>query len=410
MQALTLLFVVLVVIRLTLELLLARRQIRYVHAHRDQVPAPFAGQVLAADHARAADYTVVKARFGMLLECLDTVLLMGWTVAGGIGLLQHATRSVVSSPVWAGALLLVSFAMINGLLQLPSSLYATFGIEARFGFNRTTARIYVLDRIKTVALLLGLGLPLALVVLWLMEKMGPAWWLYVWGVWTGFGLLMTILYPSLIAPLFNKFRPLGDQALKERIEKLLNKVGFRSRSVQVMDSSKRSSHGNAYFTGLGRAKRIVFFDTLLERLDETEVEAVLAHELGHFKLHHVRDGFVVGAAMSLLGLAVLGYLAGQDWFYLCLGVAEPSMAAALLLFMMASPAVIFPLTPLSAWWSRRHEYQADRFAAQHSEAHALASALVKLHRDNASTLTPDPLHSAVYDSHPTVLQRIAAMS
>jgi STE24 endopeptidase len=410
MHALLSLFVALLTLRLFVELYLSWRQICFVRAKAHDVPLAFAAQISAADHERAALYTVAKTKFGMLLDAAEAMLLLGWTIAGGLDWVLSTTAKWTSSALARGAVFLLMVTLLDSTLHLPASAYATFGLEARFGFNRTTVATFVLDRIKATVLLIMLGLPLTLVVLWLMEKMGRNWWVYVWVVWTGFSLVLTWIYPTVIAPLFNKFRALDSPTLLMRIEKLMKSVGFRSRSVKVMDGSKRSAHGNAYFTGFGRSKRIVFFDTLLTHLEDQEVEAVLAHELGHFKLKHVQQGLILGAIGSLAGLAVLGWLAGQDWFYLALGVTHRSMAAALALFMMTSPVFLFPIAPLMAWWSRRHEFAADRFAARHADAQALKRALVKLHRDNASTLTPDPWHSAFYDSHPPIPKRIEALA
>jgi STE24 endopeptidase len=309
--------------------------------------------------------------------------------------------------VASGLLLVVAVTLISSAVSLPLSLYSTFRIEARYGFNKMSLRMFVLDMVKGSLIGAVIGLPLLALVLWLMAQAGPLWWLWVWLVWSAFQLLMVALYPTLIAPLFNRFSPLEDLELKQRIEALLARTGFTSQGVFVMDGSRRSSHGNAYFTGFGSAKRIVFFDTLLKQLAPEEIEAVLAHELGHFKRKHIVKRISFAFALSLGFLFILGQLLDANWFYAALGVSTPSTAMALVLFFMAVPAFTFPLTPLSSLMSRRHEYEADGFAASQADAQHLIDALVKLYRDNASTLTPDPLHSAFYDSHPPASLRIA---
>ena len=388
---------------------LATRQLAALRRHRDAVPAPFAATISAADHARAADYTAARLGLARLELLWDAAVLLIVTIGGGLA----ATDALVARLGWAplahGVTTLALLALAMSAAGLPFDLYATFRIEARFGFNRTTLGLYLADLARSLALGVALGVPLLALLLVLMSAAGRAWWLYAWVAWVAFGLAVSFLWPRFIAPLFNRFRPLEAGALKDVVEHVMRRCGFASEGVFVMDGSRRSSHGNAYFTGFGRHKRIVLYDTLVERLVPGEVEAVLAHELGHFRLHHIRQRLVLGFAGALVGFAVLGAAAQAPWFYTSLGVPAPSPHAALALFALAVPVFTFLLAPLGSWWSRRHEYQADQFAAAHAEARLLASALVKLYRDNASTLTPDPLYSAWHDSHPPALARIAAL-
>jgi STE24 endopeptidase len=409
MNALTQVFLAALCVTLVLRIWLALRQIRYVRLHRDEVPAPFAADVDAAAHRKAADYTVAKARLGLLGLVLDFLLVLVWSIGGGLALLDDVWRGLGLDHLNTGVLAIASFALVNALIGLPLSLYSTFGIEADFGFNRTTVRTYVLDLLKVLLLSVLLGAPLLYAALFLMAKAGGLWWLYVWTLWFGFSLFITWTYPVFIAPLFNKFTPLADAGLKQRIETLLERCGFTSRGVFVMDGSTRSAHGNAYFTGFGRNKRIVFFDTLMQRLAPEEIEAVLAHELGHFRLKHVLQRLGLSAVLGLAGLALLGWLSDQDWFYVGLGVPVPSDHMALLLFSLLLPPFLFAFEPLASAWSRKHEFEADAYAGQQASSTALSQALVKLYRDNATTLTPDPLHSAFYDSHPPALKRIARL-
>lgn len=400
-------FVVALTITLTLKLWLAKRHITHIQQHRHAVPTEFANQITLDSHQLAADYTMAKTRLGMISAGLD-IAVIGWMTFGG--LLQWLTTSInhiTHSPIVAGLLLVASVTIISSLISLPLSLYGTFGIESRFGFNKTTIKLFIADQTKGVILGAIIGLPLLSLVLWLMQISGPFWWLWVWLVWTGFQLLMLAIYPTFIAPIFNKFSPLADSTLQQRIEGLLQRAGFTSQGVFVMDGSRRSSHGNAYFTGFGKAKRIVFFDTLLSQLAPEEIEAVLAHELGHFKRKHIAKRIVFTFALSLAVLFILGQLINADWFFHGLGVSTSSTAMALILFFTVIPVFTFPLTPLSSLMSRKHEYEADDFAASQTQASYLVSALVKLYRDNASTLTPDPLHSSFYDSHPPATLRIA---
>lgn len=407
MQAVTQLFLVFLGLGLAARLWLAHRHIRHVQSHRARVPADFRGRISAAAHRKAADYTVAKTRFGRIAGVIDVVLLLAWTLGGGLELLDQAWRSAGFGELLTGTGFLVSVFLILGLLELPASLYQTFVLEARFGFNRTTPAVFVADLLKQALLLAVIGVPLAVAALWLMRAAGERWWLYLWLLWSGFTLFMIWAYPTVIAPLFNKFAPLRKRLLLKRIQRLLRRTGFESRGVFVMDGSRRSAHGNAYFTGFGRHKRIVFFDTLLKSLRATEIEAVLAHELGHFHHRHILKHIVLLFTLSLAGLALLGWLAGQAWFYTGLGMSTPSNHAALILFLMTAPVFSFFLQPLMAWGSRRHEYQADAFAARQADIAAMIRALVKLYRENASTLTPDPLYSAFYDSHPPASLRIA---
>jgi STE24 endopeptidase len=409
MQLLSGIFLCVVVLGAVLRLWLNFRQMAAVAAHRDSVPEPFRTAVSPEDHQRAADYTLARGRIARVDIVLEALVLLGLTIGGGISVIDTAWRGTRLSMPWLGIAVIVSVLLVTAVLSLPLSLWRTFGVESRFGFNRTTPLLFVQDLLKSVLIAATLGVPLLYAILWIMMHLGSQWWLAAWLVWTGFTLFVTWAWPAFIAPLFNRFAPLEDRPLRERIERLLERCGFASRGVFVIDGSRRSTHGNAYFAGLGRHKRIVFFDTLLERLGHGEVEAVLAHELGHFRLHHVRKRLLVSTGASLAALALLGWLANQPAFYVALGVDVPSVYAALLLFMVATPAFAFFLTPLAALWSRRHEYEADAFAAQYASAHELADALVRLYRDNATTLTPDPVHSAFYDSHPPALVRIGRL-
>jgi STE24 endopeptidase len=409
MHWLTWLFLLAVLASCAIRLWLAGRQAAAVARHRNRVPAPFVASVPAAEHSKAADYTIAKLRFGRITLLVDTVLLLWLTLGGGIAALDALWRQTGWAQPWLGTAVVASVALIAELVTLPLSIWRTFGLESRFGFNRTTAAIFVADRAKGVGLAVVIGGPLLISTLLLMERSGGRWWLWVWLLYVAVMFLMSWAWPAFIAPLFNRFSPLADQTLRERIEALLLRCGFTSRGVFVIDSSRRSSHGNAYFTGIGRHKRIVFFDTLLGRLAPEEIEAVLAHELGHFRLKHVRHRLWVSVVITFVGLALLGWLAGRSGFYTALGVPLPSPHAALLLFVLAAPAFTFFLTPLAELWSRRHEFEADRFAARYASPAALATALVKLHRDNASTLTPDPLYVAFYYSHPPPLARIARL-
>lgn len=396
---------------------LARRHLSYIAAHRDRVPDAFSGQISLASHQKGADYTSVKTRFSMLSMLFDAALLLAFTLAGGIQKISELSHDWFSSPLMQGMATIVIVLVISSLLEVPFNLYRTFAIEARFGFNHMTLKLYLADALKGLLVGALLGLPLLAGVLWLMGRMGEYWWLYVWGVWVIFNLLILFIYPTFIAPLFNKFSPLKDEATKARIEALLKRCGFTSSGLFVMDGSRRSAHGNAYFTGFGKTKRIVFFDTLLEHLNIEEVEAVLAHELGHFKHHHVIKRIVSTFAISLVFLWLLGMLMQTSWFYQGLGVYPSSFdssgsgqaALALLLFFMVMPLLSFLLGPIMSAYSRKHEFEADSYAVKQTNSRDLVNALVKLYQDNAATLTPDPLYSKFYDSHPPAAVRIAQL-
>jgi STE24 endopeptidase len=418
MQASTLtwIFVAVVVASYLVRTWLAWRQIRHVAAHRDQVPAAFAATVTPDVHRKAADYTLAHARFGIVTGALATAVLLGWTLLGGLDALNAAVRDLVQPRFGDLAYQLAlfgAFALIGALIELPASWIETFRIEARFGFNRMTPALWLADLAKGAAVATLLGLPLLALVLWIMDATGGLWWLWAWAAWVGFVLLIQVLYPTVIAPLFNKFEPLADATLAERVQSLMARCGFKSQGLFVMDGSRRSAHANAYFTGLGAAKRVVFYDTLLSRLTPGEVEAVLAHELGHFKRRHVQKRIVGMFAMALAGLALLGWLAGQSGFYAGLGVAPnagaPNDALALILFSLALPPFMFFVAPLLAQASRKHEFEADAYACAQADGRDLSSALLKLHEDNAATLTPDPLYVRFYYSHPPASERLAAL-
>jgi STE24 endopeptidase len=397
---------------LALRLWLARRQAAHVAAHRGAVPPAFADRIGLPAHQKAADYTVARMRVGIAETLVDAALLIALTFGGGLAALVAWSGSFDLGPLWQDLALIVAVAVVSGLIGLPFSYLQTFGIEAKFGFNRTTRALWLADIAKGVVVGAALGLPLAALVLWLMRAAGPLWWLWAWAAWIGFQFLVLALYPTVIAPLFNKFSPLPAGAARETIEALLARCGFENRGLYVMDGSRRSSHGNAFFTGFGRAKRIVLFDTLLLRLAPAEVEAVLAHELGHFKLKHVMKRMAWTAVVSLAFLALLAWLAAAPWFYAGLGVpaAPERPGVALILFFLALPVFTFVLGPLASLYSRRHEFEADAFAVRHASAASLVHALVTLYEDNAATLTPDPLHSAFYDSHPPAAVRIARLT
>ncbi len=404
------LFIGFLILTLIVRFWLGSRHIRHVLAHRANVPPEFAARIPLAAHQKAADYTVAKTKFNLLMLVFSTAVLIGFTLLGGLQALSVALFNATGGGMTFQLMLLVAFGVISSALDLPFDYYRQFVLEARFGFNKMTLPLWLTDMAKNTAIGAALGLPLIWVILVLMEKSGDLWWLYAWIVFSAFQLLMLVLYPTVIAPLFNKFTPLADESLKARIEQLMGRVGFASQGLFVMDGSKRSAHGNAYFSGFGAAKRIVFFDTLLARLAPEEIEAVLAHELGHFKLKHIVKRIAMMFAISLGFLALLGFLKTQIWFYTGLGV-DPMIVAsndamALILFMLTLPVFTFLFSPLTSIGSRKHEFEADAFAATHTRSQDLVSALVKLYEDNASTLTPDPLHSAFYDSHPPASVRI----
>lgn len=405
-QNFTLLFLVVFTLTLAIRLWLKLRHIRHVAAHRQAVPAEFAERISLASHQKAADYTVDRSKTAIFAILLEAGILLAFTLGGGLAALHDFWAARLDGLPY-GLAMIFSVMFISGLIDLPLSLYSQFVIEARHGFNRMTPALFVTDLVKQTLLGIAIGAPIIAAVLWLMGAMGPFWWLYVWLFWSVFNLLILFIYPTWIAPLFNKFTPLAEGEMKTRIEALLLRCEFRSSGLFVMDGSKRSSHGNAYFTGFGNNKRIVFFDTLLERLTPTEIEAVLAHELGHFRKRHIVQRIVLMFAGSLAFLYLLGQLIDAPWFYAGLGVPAQSTVLALILFFLIVPIFLFPLTPLSSRLSRKHEFEADAYAAEHAAADDLIRALVKLYDDNASTLTPDPLHSLFHDSHPPAAQRIA---
>ena len=416
---LTLAFAIALAVQLLVQLWLNTRQVRHVAQHRSQVPAVFATHISLAAHQKAADYTLAKARFGLAHTAWATLILLGWTLLGGLNALNGALLQWLEPGMLQQLALLAAFALISGLLDLPFSLYQTFALEARFGFNKSTPAIWLGDLFKSTLLATAIGLPIAAVILWFMGTTGSLWWLWAWGIWTGFQLLLMWIFPTFIAPLFNKFEPLTDASLTARVTSLMQRCGFAAKGLFVMDGSRRSAHANAYFTGFGASKRVVFYDTLLKQLSADEVEAVLAHELGHFKHKHITKRMVGMFVLSLLGFAILGWLSQQLWFYTGLGVipstakafgmAAHDDALALLLFMLALPVFTFWLAPLMAHFSRRDEFEADAYAMQQAQGSALASALLKLYEDNASTLTPDPVYARYYYSHPPAVERLARM-
>jgi STE24 endopeptidase len=409
MHTFGLIFLAALLLTVILRLWLAARHAAYVAAHRGAVPAQFSSVIALDAHQRAADYTCAKTRFAMIGVLVEAAIALAFTFGGGLQALHELTAAWFEPGMARNLALIAGVAVVMMVIDLPLNLYRTFVIEEKFGFNKITPRLFWIDFIKGLVLSAALGLPLIATVLWLMARMGELWWLYAWLTWMVFNIVMLAVYPTWIAPLFNKFSPLTDTAMKERVERLLDRCGFKVKGLMVMDGSRRSSHGNAYFTGFGKTKRIVFFDTLLSRLEPQEVEAVLAHELGHFKLKHVvkRIAWIFTASLGFLWL--LGMVLHAPWFYAGLGVSTPSTAMALVLFSIVVPVFTFLFQPFSAMYSRKHEFEADAFAAQYTPASDLIAALVKLYKDNASTLTPDPLHSAFYDSHPPATLRIARL-
>lgn len=409
MHAFTLVFLAALAAGLALRLWLLWRQVRAVRAHRDRVPAAFEGSVSAAEHARAADYTVAQAKLASAERAAAAILLLALTTGGGVAAIESWSSAIGPTGLPRQVTVIAAIALIGMLAGTPFDAWRTFRIEARFGFNRMTPSVFVLDLLKGLAIGGILLLPVVALVLWLMPRAGDRWWLWAWAAWAAFSIVLGWAWPRLIAPLFNRFRALEDGTLRHAIEALARRCGFEARDVLVMDGSKRSAHGNAYFTGLGRSKRIVLFDTLLESLAPPEVEAVLAHELGHFRLRHTAIRIAGSLAFSLAGFAVLGWLADTPWFQPALGVSEGGDHTLILLFALVAPVFLLPVTPLFAWLSRRHEYAADRFAARQVGARALADALVRLYRENATTLTPDPMYAAFHASHPPALARIARL-
>ncbi len=406
MTSFGLLFLAVVLLTTALRLWLAQRHLRHVRAHRDAVPEPFAHEITLPAHQIAADYTAAKTRLAMLNVGVEVGFALWLTLGGGLQLFADLAATVFSGALAQGLLLIVLLVVAGAIVELPFGLYRTFVIEQRFGFNRMTARLYIVDLVKGIALGAALLLPLVAAILWFMEAASLLWWVYAWLLVVAFSLFVNFIAPTVIAPIFNKFSPLQNEEIEARVRRLLERCEFRVKSLMVMDGSRRSSHGNAYFAGFGQSKRVVFFDTLLTRLAPGEVEAVLAHELGHFKLKHILKRIVLVCVASGVFFWLLDYVMQQDWFFEGLGVQTRSKAAALALFYVALPYFTFLLQPLSAMYSRKHEFEADRYATEHASARDLAAALVKLYKDNASTLTPDPLHSVFYDSHPPALQRI----
>lgn len=398
---------------LVVKLWLASRQIRHVARHRNAVPAAFTQTITLAAHQKAADYTITKARLGLLELAVGTAVLLGWTLLGGLDLLNRVLFDALGGGIWQQLALLGAFALIGAVIDLPFTLYQTFVVEAKFGFNKMTLKLWLADLVKSSLLGVAIGLPIAALILWLMGAAGTFWWLWAWSVWMGFNLLLLLIYPTFIAPLFNQFQPLQDETLKARVTALMQRCGFAAKGLFVMDGSRRSAHANAYFTGFGASKRVVFYDTLLARLSPAEVDAVLAHELGHFKHRHIIQRIVMLFAMSLVGFALLGWLSSQAWFYLGLGVqpnlSAPNDALALLLFLLVVPSFSFFVAPLMAQFSRKHEFEADAYAAAQTSGSDLSTALLKLYEDNASTLTPDPLFVKFYYSHPPASERLARM-
>src|SRR3972149_769715 len=410
MNEFTVIFLAAALTSIVVHWLLTRRHIQHVRKHRATVPAAFVGKIPLAAHQKAADYTEAKVRLNLYELVIATVILLIWTIGGGLQLLDETWRSQGFPLLWTGTAMLLSFFAISSLLGLPLSYYRTFKLEQRFGFNKSTLKIFFSDIFKNMMLGLLIGTPMIVLVIWIMDNSGSLWWIYVWLTWLAFSLFMMWAYPAFIAPLFNKFRPLENQALKQRIENLLSRNGFTSQGIFVMDGSTRSTHGNAYFTGLGANKRIVFFDTLIEELSPEEIEAVLAHELGHFKCNHIKKRIVTLGVVFFIGLALLGWLINMPWFYSGLGVTEPAIYMALLLFIVIAPVFTFFLQPVFSWISRQHEFEADDFAAAQAQTENLIQALVKLYKENANTLTPDPVDSAFHDSHPPAPIRIKHLS
>lgn len=410
-HTLTLTFVGLLVFSTIIRIWLGNRQINHVQSKREKVPSAFSDSITLESHQKAADYSSAKTKLGLIEVVIAAALLFALTIGGGLQWIDNLWTSLLPNhDIIRGALVITSAMLLSSLIDLPIEYYKTFVVDEKFGFNKMTPSMFFTDLIKHSFVGLLLGAPILFAALWLMQGAGEYWWFYLWVVWTIFNIVMLAAYPTFIAPLFNKFTPLKDESLKARIESLLKKCGFKSQGLFVMDGSVRSSHGNAYFTGFGSSKRVVFFDTLLDRLNTEEIEAVLAHELGHFKHNHVLKRIVMIFFMSFLGLALLGWLINQPWFFQGLGVTSQSNHMALLLFMLVSPVFLFFIRPVMASYSRKNEFEADDYAAQNADANHLIEALVKLYRDNASTLTPDPFHSAFYDSHPPASARISKLA
>lgn len=410
MNALTIVFLLAIFLSVAVQCYLSQRHIAHIRAHRDEVPEAFRNKIPLKAHQKAADYTRAKVKTGLLELFIGTFLLITWTLLGGLQYLDSLWQTFALTEIWTGVGFILSMVLITSIIDIPMSIYRTFGLEQRFGFNKMTLKTFITDLLKNSLLLLVIGTPMICLVLWIMSSAGSLWWLYVWATWLSFSLLMMWAYPAFIAPMFNKFSPLEDETLRVRIEKLLSRNGFVSQGIYVMDGSARSAHGNAYFTGLGANKRIVFFDTLIDELSHEEIEAVLAHELGHFKCNHIRKRIALLAATFFIGLAILGWLIEMPWFYQGLGVETASTYMALSLFVMVSPVFSFFLQPVFSYISRQHEFEADDFAASQAHADKLIQALVKLYQENANTLTPDPQFSAFHDSHPPAPIRIKHLS
>ena len=407
MNTFTIIFLIALIISSSIQFWLAKRHADYVAAHRAAVPDAFKDKVPLAAHQKAADYTLEKVKLGNIDGILSIVVLLLLTLGGGINASFDYWTSFFTSPLLAGVAATACIFLLLTVIEIPTSIYQTFVIEEKFGFNKSTVNQFVKDQLMHLGLGAAIGLPLLALILWIMDNVGPLWWLWAWAIIMSFSLLMSWLYPTVIAPLFNKFTPMEDGSLKDRIQGLLTRCGFNSQGIFIMDGSKRSGHGNAYFTGLGNNKRIVFFDNLVNSLEDEELEAVLAHELGHFKCKHVIKMLIATAIMSLISLAILGWLINESWFYTGLGVEQPSHAAALLLFLMVSSSFTFFMQPISAYFQRQFEFEADDFAANNAKASKMISGLVKLYEENANTLTPDPLYSAFHYSHPPAAIRIA---
>lgn len=407
MNTFTIIFLIALIASYAVQFWLSKRQIDHVNNHRNQVPEAFKETVSLDEHQKAADYTVVKERLGNIDSVIGIIVLLVMTLGGGISLAFGAWQAFDLSPILTGIGAIATLFLVMHLIELPTSIYQTFVIEERYGFNRNTPAQYIKDQFLQLGLMLLIGLPILGLILWIMESIGSFWWLWAWAILMAISLLMSWLFPTLIAPLFNKFTPLEEGSLKEKINQLLNRCGFHSKGIFIMDGSRRSGHGNAYFTGMGNNKRIVFFDTLVESLNDDELEAVLAHELGHFKRKHVLKMLLASAVMTLISFAILGWLIEEPWFYSGLGVSEPSKAAALMLFMLVSPVFTTFMQPISSYFQRKFEFEADDFASSFAQASKLISGLVKLYKENANTLTPDPIYSAFHYSHPPAAIRIA---
>jgi len=407
MNVLSQIFIIIVIAVSTFKLYLTSRQIKSIKAHFNQVPQWFSEHISLDDHQKAGNYNLAKLNLSVIENIFSTIALLIFTIGGGIQFINDQYVSLANYPLTYGVVVIGVFSLINSIISLPFGIYATFSIEQRFGFNKTTVKLFIVDLVKSLVLSLVIGIPFLYLVLWLINAMGDYWWLWVWGVFVAFNLLMLIIYPTFIAPLFNKFTPLADEELKTKINSLLIKCGFKSSGVFVMDGSKRSSHGNAYFTGFGKTKRIVFFDTLIKQLTPNEIEAVLAHELGHFKLKHIIKQIILSFSIALVTLYILSLLIDATPFYNALGVSSVTNYNGFLLFMLVIGVVSFPLAPLMSYFSRKNEFEADDFAKRYTDKNDLINGLVKMYRDNASTLTPDELYVQFYCSHPPASVRIA---